>query len=47
MATITTINPATEEKIETYDIMTREEATERLEACHAAFLEWRHRNNGG
>lgn len=41
MSTITTINPATEEEIQTYDLMTEEEATDRLEACHAAFLEWR------
>lgn len=41
MSTITTINPATEEKIETYDLMTKDEAISRLEACHAAFLEWR------
>ncbi|XKF15749.1 NAD-dependent succinate-semialdehyde dehydrogenase [Halomonas sp. BLK-85] len=41
MSTITTINPATEKEIQTYDIMTEKEATDRLEACHAAFLEWR------
>ena len=41
MSTITTINPATEEEIRTYDIMTEREAMDRVEACHAAFLEWR------
>lgn len=41
MPTITTVNPATEKTIQTYDIMTEKEATERLEACHAAFLQWR------
>jgi succinate-semialdehyde dehydrogenase/glutarate-semialdehyde dehydrogenase len=41
MPTITTVNPATEKAIQTYDIMTENQATERLEACHAAFLEWR------
>ncbi len=41
MSTITTINPATEKAIQTYDIMTEKQATERLEACHTAFLEWR------
>ncbi|WP_412051608.1 aldehyde dehydrogenase family protein [Hoeflea sp. Naph1] len=41
MSTITTINPATEEKIQTYELMSEAEATQRLEACHAAFLEWR------
>ncbi len=41
MSTVTTINPATEKAIQSYDIMTEKEATDRLEACHAAFLEWR------
>lgn len=41
MSTVTTINPATEKAIQTYDIMTEEQAKERLDACHAAFLEWR------
>ena len=41
MATITTVNPATEEKIETYELMTERQATDRIEACHAAFMEWR------
>jgi succinate-semialdehyde dehydrogenase/glutarate-semialdehyde dehydrogenase len=41
MSTITTINPATETEIQNYDIMTEKAATDRLEACHAAFLQWR------
>ncbi len=41
MSTITTINPATEKAIQTYEIMTEKQATDRLEACHAAFLQWR------
>lgn len=41
MSTISTINPATEETLQTYDVMSEKEATDRLEACHAAFLEWR------
>ncbi|WP_189571913.1 NAD-dependent succinate-semialdehyde dehydrogenase [Marinobacter zhanjiangensis] len=41
MSTITTINPATEKAIQRYDVMTEKDATERLEACHAAFLQWR------
>jgi succinate-semialdehyde dehydrogenase/glutarate-semialdehyde dehydrogenase len=41
MSTITTIDPATEQEIRTYEVMTEEQATDRLEACHAAFLEWR------
>lgn len=41
MPTITTVNPATEKTIQTYDIMTEKEATDGLEGCHVAFLEWR------
>ncbi|AHM03660.1 Succinate-semialdehyde dehydrogenase [NAD], Succinate-semialdehyde dehydrogenase (NADP+) [Roseibacterium elongatum DSM 19469] len=41
MPTITTINPATEEEIQTYTLMTEEEATDRVAACHKAFLDWR------
>jgi succinate-semialdehyde dehydrogenase/glutarate-semialdehyde dehydrogenase len=41
MSTITTINPATEKEIHTYDIMTEKQATDRLDSCHAAFLQWR------
>lgn len=41
MSTITTINPATEKEIQTYTLMTKKQATERLESCHAAFLKWR------
>jgi len=39
--TITTINPATEAAITTYEFMSRDAAFERVEACHAAFLQWR------
>ena len=38
---ITTINPATEETLETYDRMSDTAAREAVEACHAAFEEWR------
>ncbi len=41
MATITTTNPATGEDIRTYELMSEAEAVDRLEACHAAFLDWR------
>ena len=41
MSKITTVNPATDEEIQTYDMMSEDDATARLEACHAAFLEWR------
>ncbi|WP_394196644.1 NAD-dependent succinate-semialdehyde dehydrogenase [Litoreibacter albidus] len=46
MSTITTINPATEEEIQTYTLMSEAEATEKLEACHDAFLEWRKLSHG-
>ena len=38
---LVTINPATDEALETYPLMTDEEVTSALEACHAAFTEWR------
>ncbi|MBB3712811.1 succinate-semialdehyde dehydrogenase/glutarate-semialdehyde dehydrogenase [Limimaricola variabilis] len=41
MSQITTINPATEETIARYDVMTKLEAVDRVEASHAAFLDWR------
>lgn len=41
MAQITTINPATDDQIDSYDLMTSSIAFERIERCHAAFLNWR------
>ncbi|WP_373491737.1 NAD-dependent succinate-semialdehyde dehydrogenase [Parasphingorhabdus sp.] len=41
MPSITTINPATGHDIQTYALMSEQDATHRVEACHAAFLEWR------
>ncbi|WP_340247631.1 NAD-dependent succinate-semialdehyde dehydrogenase [Sulfitobacter pontiacus] len=41
MSKITTINPATEEEIHSYDLMSEAEAIQRVEACHDAHLEWR------
>lgn len=41
MTKITTINPAAEEVIATYDVMSAAAAFEKVEACHAAFLDWR------
>ena len=41
MSTITTTNPATGETIQTYPLMSEQEAVEKLEAAQAAFLEWR------
>ncbi|WP_405605449.1 NAD-dependent succinate-semialdehyde dehydrogenase [Polaribacter sp. Asnod1-A03] len=40
--TITTINPATGEKIETYHYITDSELNSNIEKCQKAFLEWRH-----
>ena len=41
MSKITTINPATEEEIQSYDLISEAEAIQRVEACHDAHLEWR------
>ncbi|MBY6201443.1 NAD-dependent succinate-semialdehyde dehydrogenase [Maritalea mobilis] len=41
MSTITTKNPATDAAIETYSLMSKDEAFQRLEAAHTAFLDWR------
>ncbi|MGY3038603.1 succinate-semialdehyde dehydrogenase/glutarate-semialdehyde dehydrogenase [Rhodanobacter sp. TND4EL1] len=41
MKTITTTNPATKETITTYDLMSKDTAFEKVEACHAAFLQWK------
>ena len=41
MTHITTMNPATDTEIATYDLMTSKEAFEKLVQCHAAFLDWR------
>jgi len=40
-ATITTTNPATDEKLASYDLMNNEDVQAAIEACHEAFLEWR------
>lgn len=41
MSTITTVNPATGEEIQSYTVTTEQKAVDQVEACHAAFLEWR------
>lgn len=41
MATITTTNPATGQDIQTYELMSEAEAIDRVNACHAAFQDWR------
>jgi len=38
---ITTNNPATKATIQTYDLMDEAAAFEKVEACYAAFLQWR------
>lgn len=38
---ITTINPATEETLETYSFMTNDDARDAVRGCHEAFLDWR------
>lgn len=38
---VVTINPATEEVIDRHPILSDAEALEAVEACHAAFLDWR------
>lgn len=39
--TFETINPTTGETIDTYTYYSDREVTDRIEACHAAFLDWR------
>ncbi len=41
MADITTVNPATGEKIEEYNYMSNDEVNKIVEASHNAFLQWR------
>ncbi|MBE3638877.1 NAD-dependent succinate-semialdehyde dehydrogenase [Mangrovicoccus algicola] len=41
MSGITTINPATEERIGSYDLMSDAQVSDAVQACHAAFRDWR------
>ncbi len=41
MTHVSTKNPATEETIATYDVMTSDAAFDKIEKCHEAFLKWR------
>ena len=41
MTQITTINPATEETLANYNLISTDTAFEKVEACHLAFLEWK------
>ena len=45
MAQITTNNPATREDIETYDLMSKDEAFATIADAHEAFLQWRSRSH--
>jgi len=45
MTQITTINPATDEAIATYDLMNASAAFEKVKACHTAFLDWREKTH--
>ena len=45
MPQIQTVNPATRETLETYDLMSKDEAFARIEAAHVAFLDWRARSH--
>ena len=38
---LTTINPATEEVINTYDIATKEQINEKTKKAHSAYLDWK------
>lgn len=45
MTQITTINPATDETIASYDLMDREAAFAKIKAGHAAFQDWRRKTH--
>ena len=38
---ITTVNPATGEDIETYETLSRDDAFAKVDACHEAFTQWK------
>ena len=41
MSQITTMNPATDQPIATYDVMTKDAAFAKVDAAHKAFLDWK------
>lgn len=45
MSQISTINPATGEKIEDYDVMSAQAAFDKVDAAHNAFLDWREKSH--
>ena len=44
MSSITTVNPATGENIETYEKLSKDKAFAKVDACHEAFTEWKLRS---
>ena len=44
MSSITTVNPATGEDLETYEKLSKEDAFAKVEACHEAFTQWKLRS---
>ncbi len=44
MSSITTVNPATGEDIETYEKLSQDAAFAKVDACHKAFTEWKLRS---
>ena len=46
MTHITTINPATDEELANYEVMSAEAALRKVEACHAAFMDWKTKSHG-
>ena len=45
MTKLTTVNPANDEKIATYELMSAQTASEKIEASHGAFLEWQRKTH--
>ena len=41
MAQLTTINPATNETLKQYDLMSDQDVEQAIELCHAAYEDWR------
>jgi succinate-semialdehyde dehydrogenase/glutarate-semialdehyde dehydrogenase len=45
MTQITTINPATDENLNTYDVMDKDQAFQKVENAHKAFQNWREKSH--
>lgn len=45
MSQITTVNPATDETIKAYTLMSADQAFEKVEAAHSAFEDWRQKSH--